>query len=188
MGVPPCLFTEEMHGRDAQCHLTTKQMENRRSNPLALRDNGPDVPGSNIVFTHSDHQPHYSVDTAALGDFAIQWTADRFKGMFSITDLPSEWVAFIQNSIHGPWREMTYNGAAPFSVVLWNSEPGDDRISEWIFSQVNLNAGMLDDVDGVLGTVIDSIRDAEMKVAKKPPLRLPFLGTLALPDQNSSTL
>ena len=165
--------------------MPPNNMEDRRSNPLALREKSPEAPGSRVVFTPSDHQPHYSVDTAALGDFAIQWTADRFKGMFSITDLPSEWVAFIQNSIHGPWREMTYNGAAPFSVVLWNSEPWDDRISEWIFSQVHLD---VDDVDGVLRTVIDSISDAEMKVAKKPPLRLPFLGALALPDQNSSTL
>ena len=160
-------------------------MEDRRSNPLALRDNGPDAPNSRVVFTPSDHQRHYAVDTTALGDFAIQWTADRFKGMFSITDLPSEWMAFIQNSIHGPPYEMSYQGEAPFSVVLWNSDRWEDRVCEWIFSQVNLNVG---EVDGVLGTVIDSIRDAEIRVAKKPPIRLPFLGTLALPDQNSSTL
>ena len=160
-------------------------MENRKSNPLALRETGFEVPGSKVLFTPSDFQPRYKVDTKALGDFAIQWSADSFKGMFSVTDFPAEWVAFIQTSIHGPWCELVYNGVAPFSVVLWNSEPWEDQVSEWIFSQVKLD---INDVGGILGTVIDSIRDAEMKVATKPPMRLPFLGTLALPDRNTSTL
>ena len=167
------------------CHKIRVLMENRKSNPLALRETGSEVPGSNVVFTASDHPPRYSVETTALGDYAIQWTADSFKGMFSIMDFPVEWVTFIQTSIHGPWREQSYNGTAPFSVVLWNSEPWDERVSEWIFSQVRLDSG---DVGGILGNVVDSIRDAEMKVARKPPRHLPFLGTLALPDRNTSTL
>ena len=163
-------------------------MQKGRSNELALRRDAAKVPGSKIVFTPSDHQPRYSVDPSALGEFAIQWTADRFNGLFSVTDLPADWVVFIQNSIHGPWCEMKYDGAAPFSGVLWNSMPWEERVSEWVFSQVKLESGDFGNVGGVLGNVIDSIRDAEIKVAEEFPVRLPLHATLALPDRNTSTL
>jgi hypothetical protein len=160
-------------------------MSKRRNHQLALRPKTSSIPRSKVVFTHSDPEPQYSVDPTTLGEFAIQWTADWFNGKFSVTDLPPEWVAFIQTSIHGGWCETSYDGAAPFSSVRWDALPWDDRVSAWIFSQVELEAA---EMGGILGSIMDSMRDADVKTWGKSRRRLPFHRTLALPDDSTSTM
>ena len=157
----------------------------KSKNPLALRPKTSDVPKARVVFRQTDHDPQYAVDPAALGEFAVQWTADWYIGRFSITDLPPEWVAFVQTSNHGSFHEATYEGDAEFSRVPWNSLPWDDRVTEWIFSQVLLTDM---EMDGMLENILDAMRDADETLLGKSRRQLPFHGTLALPDEGTSML
>jgi hypothetical protein len=109
---------------------------------LARRPKPAPLLQTRVIYSSSDHPPQYTVTPKDLGEYAVQWVANEFVGYFSITDLPPHWVAFIQSSIRGGWYEGVYAGVAPFSCVAWYPAPWDDRVTEWIFSQVRLQAVM----------------------------------------------
>ena len=159
-------------------------METNRTE-LALLPDRAYIPRSQMVFNASVHTPQYTVHPTALGEYALHFTADWLCGMFSITDLSPEWVSFIQHQVRGGWSEGSYSGAAPFSNVVWDSTPWDDRVAAWVFSQVQVSAKVN---GGILGDVLDSIRGADVSTWDQSARELPFHKTLALPDVESTTL
>ena len=168
-------------GRDAHA---TEFMEKPRTQLARLPD-AAYTSRSQIVYNASVHDPQYTVAPTALGDYAIHFTAEWLNGLFSISDLSPDWVSFIQHSIRGGWSEWAYAGAAPFSKVEWDSMPWDDRVSDWVFSQVKLDGAV---IGGILGDVMESMRDADVSVWSESQRRLPFHKTLALPDAKTTTL
>jgi hypothetical protein len=163
-------------------------MSKRFPNTLALIPPTPNAPRAKVLYTSSDHAPEYVVGQTALGEFAMHWTADWLTGFFSVTDLPPEWVAFVQSTLNGgshDSHEAVYDGEAPFSLVVWEMLPWDDRIDEWVFSQELLEAA--DRQEGMLGNVVDAMRAVDVRTWGAARKRLPFHRTLALPDSNGST-
>ena len=140
---------------------------------------------SQILYNASVHTPQYTVSPTALGEYAVHFTADWFSGLFSVTDLSPEWAAFIQQQVRGGWSEWTYAGDAPFSNVPWDNLPWNDRVTEWVFSQVRLDSQL---IGGLLGDLADPTEDTDVSTWGKTRKRLPFQKTLALPDANTSTL
>ena len=158
-------------------------MRNDR-NQLARRSAAAAVP--QVTFTAADHDPHYTVSHTALGEFAVPWTADWLAGRFSVTDLPPEWVAFIQASIRGGWYESVYaGGPGAFSTVVWDLTHADEHVSAWVFSQVQLEAGEL---GGEFQRFVEEVCRGEMRGWVPSRKGLTFQEPLMLPDRETTTL
>jgi hypothetical protein len=152
-----------------------------------------------MIYTPAGHEAQYIVDPTALGEFAMYWTAEWLAGMFSLTDFPAEWVAFVQASIRGGWHEFAYPAAAgaanaPFSSVVWDEEAAAaaerERLANLVFSQVQLDG---QDLPAPFQQIIEAVMAAEAEPVEQQPRkhRKEFHSSRpkrALPDRRSTTL
>lgn len=159
-------------------------MSKKRSQ-LARRPHAPDELASRVIYHAGEAAAEYVVSRTALGDFAMHWTADWLSGMFSITDLPPEWVAFAQSSLGG-FREAVYVGEpVAFSTVLWDLKPFDDPAIAFQFCDVLLDGA---DLPGPFGVILDAVRSPDIRTWRKGKSRLPFGGRPALPGPGETTV
>jgi hypothetical protein len=149
-----------------------------------------------MIFTPSGHEAQYVIDPTALGEFAMYWTAEWLEGMFSMTDFPAEWIAFVQASIRGGWHEFAYAGPAdaPFSSVVWDEAAAAaaerERLANLVFSQVQLDG---QDLPAPFQQIIQAVMAAEAEPIETRPRKHrkefhPRRPKRALPDRRSSTL
>jgi hypothetical protein len=101
----------------------------KRENQLARRPQAQELARPQFLLAPSPHDsvdPQYVVSRTDLGEFALHWTADWLAGLFSITDFPAEWIAFVRASIRGPAHEGSWPGNAPFAGATWVSAYSDN--------------------------------------------------------------
>lgn len=116
----------------------------RRHHQLARRGHASDALRRQVINFAGEAAAEYVVSHTMLGDFAMHWSADWYAGLFSITDLPPEWVAIVEASLNGGWHEAVYGGEpAAFSTILWELKPADDPSISCAFSEVLLDAAGL---------------------------------------------
>jgi hypothetical protein len=102
---------------------------NKNRNQLARRPRPEKTPRPQLLLAPAPHDavdPQYVVSRTDLGEFALHWTADWLAGLFSITDFPAEWIAFVRASIRGPAHEGNWLGNAPFAGATWVSTYSDN--------------------------------------------------------------
>jgi hypothetical protein len=120
---------------DSPAHVT------KLRNQLARRSINGDSLRSRYIYSslrREGDEPQYVVSRTMLGEFALHWTAEWFAGLFSVTDLPAEWVAFVRASIHGPWDERAWSGGAPFAGAIRVTRPAEQPAGGWTLVQPQL--------------------------------------------------